>query len=137
MKSSISIFKDFLLVLAKLSFLGKTWALGYNSLKFWDFPGISLFPRIQSLRFFRNWWGQLLKNMCIRSNDALFHLWWKENHLKHQKVSRYYDQDYHIFIKKMKWQLLINRESRKRWDRGRGKEKDKLSNFRTNGPWNV
>ena len=29
--------------------------------------------------------------MFVANNYASFHLWWKENLLKHQKVSKYYD----------------------------------------------
>ena len=32
--------------------------------------------------------------MCITNNHASFHLWLKENLIKHQKVSKYYDVDY-------------------------------------------
>ena len=28
------------------------------------------------------------------NNHALFHLWWKENLLNHQNVSKYYEHDY-------------------------------------------
>ena len=30
--------------------------------------------------------------MFIANNRDSFHLWWKENLVKHQKVSKYYDQ---------------------------------------------
>ena len=36
---------------------------------------------------------QLLYTMCITNNHDPFHLWWKKNLVKHQKVSKYYDQD--------------------------------------------
>ena len=32
--------RDFLLVLTNFLFLEEDWALGYNSMKFWDFPDI-------------------------------------------------------------------------------------------------
>ena len=32
-------------------------------------------------------------DMIISSNLASFHLWWKENLIKHQKVSKYYEND--------------------------------------------
>ena len=35
---------------------------------------------------------QLVYTMFI-TNGALFHLWWKENLVKHQNVSKYYDYD--------------------------------------------
>ena len=31
--------------------------------------------------------------MVITNNHDLFHLWWHENFVKHQNVSKYYDQD--------------------------------------------
>ena len=36
---------------------------------------------------------QLAYTMLISNNRALFHLWWKENLVKHQKVSKYYEND--------------------------------------------
>ena len=36
---------------------------------------------------------QLAYAMFITNNHNEFHLWWKENLVKHQKVSKYYDQD--------------------------------------------
>ena len=35
---------------------------------------------------------QLVYTMFINNNRVLFHLWWKENLSKHQKVSRYYER---------------------------------------------
>ena len=32
--------------------------------------------------------------MLITNNHDSFHLWWHENFVKHQNVSRYYGQDY-------------------------------------------
>ena len=40
-KIQLPFFMDFLLLLRKLSFWGEDWALGYNSMRFWDFPDIS------------------------------------------------------------------------------------------------
>ena len=34
---------------------------------------------------------QLIYTMFVSNNHALFHLWWKENLVKHQKVSKYYE----------------------------------------------
>ena len=50
-------FSTFLLVSTKLLFWEDDWALGYNSRKFWDFPGLSKFPKILSLKSFTNSWG--------------------------------------------------------------------------------
>ena len=37
---------------------------------------------------------QLVYTMFISNNRASFHLWWKENLVKHQKVPKYYENDY-------------------------------------------
>ena len=34
--------------------------------------------------------------MFITNNHASFHLWSKDNLVKHQKVSKYYDQEYSL-----------------------------------------
>ena len=36
---------------------------------------------------------QLVYTMFISNNSASFHLWWKENLIKYQKVSKYYAND--------------------------------------------
>ena len=36
---------------------------------------------------------QLVYTMYIIDNGASFYLWWKENLVKHQKVSKYYEND--------------------------------------------
>ena len=36
---------------------------------------------------------QLVCSMFITNNHGLFHLWWKEDLVKHQKVSKFYDHD--------------------------------------------
>ena len=35
---------------------------------------------------------QLVYTMLISNNRASFHLWWRENLLKHRKVSKYYEK---------------------------------------------
>ena len=47
---------SFLLVSTKFSFWEEDWALGYNSIKFWDLD-VSQFPKIPSFRSFGNLWG--------------------------------------------------------------------------------
>ena len=37
--------------------------------------------------------GLLVYTMFISNNRATFHLWWKENFVKHQKVSEYHEND--------------------------------------------
>ena len=36
---------------------------------------------------------ELIYTMFINNNLASFHLWWKENLVKHQRVSKYYEND--------------------------------------------
>ena len=36
---------------------------------------------------------QAVNIMLITNNRAPFHLWWKENLVKHQKISKYYEND--------------------------------------------
>ena len=43
------IWRVFFLVLTKCSFCQEDWALGYDSVNFWDFPDISPFPKILNL----------------------------------------------------------------------------------------
>ena len=37
---------------------------------------------------------QLVYTMFIANNHDSFHLWWHENFVKHEHVSKYYDQDW-------------------------------------------
>ena len=55
----------------------------YIFLNFLGFP---------SLKLFDNWWSSWYIPV-ITNNHASFHLWWKENLLKHRKVSGYYELD--------------------------------------------
>ena len=48
----------FWLLLSKFSFWKEDWALGYVSIQIWDFPSISLFPKILNLKSFGNSWGK-------------------------------------------------------------------------------
>ena len=41
--------------------------------------------------------------MFISNNRASFHLWWKENFLKHQKVSKYYGSSCKFIIPTISW----------------------------------
>ena len=47
-------FSSFLLVSRKSLFWDEDWTLGYNSREFWDFPDLSKFPKILSLKLFGN-----------------------------------------------------------------------------------
>ena len=50
--------KNLLLVLTKKFFWKENWTLSYN-VKLWDFPDISAFSKILSLKSFGNSWGNL------------------------------------------------------------------------------
>ena len=44
--------------------------------------------------FLKSWVvGQLVYTMFISNNRTSFHLWWKENLVKHRKVSKYHETD--------------------------------------------
>ena len=81
-------FSSFLLVWIKFLFWEDVWPLGYSSMKFWDFPDFFSF-----LKFFwvvRQIVRQLGYTMFIANNHTSFHLRWKENLVKYQKVLKYY-----------------------------------------------
>ena len=42
---------------------------------------------------------QLVYTLFISNNHPSFHLWWKENLVKHQKVSKYYETDCRVLSK--------------------------------------
>ena len=50
----------------------------------------STIPQKNNSSQFIHLWGNSY-TMFISSNHASFHLWWKKNLLKHQKVSKYYE----------------------------------------------
>ena len=84
---------------------GGDWALGYNSMKFWDYSDLSWFPKIQSLLSVRQFVIQLVYLIFITNNHALFHFGRNENLVKHQKFSKYYD---HVVRKKpTKFKLIF------------------------------
>ena len=79
----------FLLVLVKFSFREKDWALGINSMKFWDFSEV--LSRLTTRKV-----TPIYQFFTI--NHALFHLWWKENLLNYQKVLNHYELDCSSFL---------------------------------------
>ena len=79
-KVQIIFFRSFLLVLKKKLFWEYGLALGYNSMKFWDFPNISLFPKILSLKSFGHSWGNsyllcLLLIITLRFSSEGMKIW--------------------------------------------------------------
>ena len=53
---------------------------------------------------------QFVYTNFISNNRELFHLWWKENLVNHQKVSKYYENDcricLHKFLKFLRYFLI-------------------------------
>ena len=80
----------FWLLLQKFNFWKGDCALGYISMQIWDFPDISLFPKILSLKSFVNLWGNSYQT-CHTRYHVLFYLWLIRS--VHCKVPKYYDQD--------------------------------------------
>ena len=85
-KVQFRFFRSFLLVLTKFSFLEEDCTLGYNSMNHlgpsWYFV-ISYHSYSYVMR-------QLAYSIFITNNHASLYLWWKENLIKHQKVSKHY-----------------------------------------------
>ena len=52
------VLRVFWLLLSKFNFWKEDWALGYVSIQIWDFPSISLLPKILSLKLFGNSWDK-------------------------------------------------------------------------------
>ena len=76
-------------------------------MEFGHFSNISKYPQILSLKSLLRFVRHLLYTIFIINNPPLFHLWWKEHLVKHQKVSKYYEPDslqiflmlFYVFIK--------------------------------------
>ena len=71
---------SFLLVLTKFSFLPEDQAPGYHPMKL-------------SCKSFGNLWGNSEYIMFVSNKRTLSYLWWKENLVKHRRVSKYYKND--------------------------------------------
>ena len=61
----------FWMLLPKFNFWEGDWALAYVSTQIWDFPNISLLPKIPRLKLFTNSWGNLYTKFAIL--DITFH----------------------------------------------------------------
>ena len=70
----------FLLASVKFLLWGRDWALGCNYIKFWDFQ---TFPNLLKSQVVRHLLRQIVDTLFITNNRAPFHLWWKENLLRH------------------------------------------------------
>ena len=79
-------------ILAGFSFWRGDWVLGYYSM------GLGTFLIFPSFLCFRQLVRQLVYITLISNNRASFHLWRKENLVKHQKVSKYYENDRRILL---------------------------------------
>ena len=70
---------------------------------FWDFPVISYFPRILSLKWLGNCEATRINHVYYYSNHPSFHLWWEKNSVKSQKVSKCYG---HYCLKFFFWLFM-------------------------------
>ena len=108
-------FKSFLLVLTRLSFWRGHWGLGYAfiwagalgagpcfhfgggaggwAIIVWGLDSFLMFLNFLRSSVVRQLVRQLVYPMFISNNRTSFHLWWKENLVKHRKVSKYYETD--------------------------------------------
>ena len=101
----------FLLVLEKKWLSARLWFCGVS--RFFSHFLISYDPSTyvvwQLVR-------QLVCTMFINNNYVSFHLWWEENWVKHQKVSKYYDHDFRW--KSNNWKTsAFHFQRRHRWGR--------------------
>ena len=83
-------FRRFFLVLTKFSFREEDQALGKKTMKFWDFPE-SFLSRLATRIY-----------QFITNSHAWCYIWWTENLLNHQKVSKYYEHDLQV-IRNFQW----------------------------------
>ena len=87
---------NFWLLLSKIHFWRRGWALACVSTQFWDFPDISSFLRSYSMR-------QLMQQPINKVYDTryqvLLHLWGFKHVLEHNKSPKYYDQSCRSFHK--------------------------------------
>ena len=74
------------LLLPKLNFWKRDWALYYSSTQVWDFCYISSFPKIVSLQSVK----QLVYQVCYIRNQVLFYLRGIRTVLRHFKDPQYY-----------------------------------------------
>ena len=82
---SVSHFRDILTGAAGISGLGGTGPRAMILSSFRIYSDISLS---------RSATRSAIRIVCTSIYHALFHLWWKENSLDHQKVSKYYEHDW-------------------------------------------
>ena len=82
----------------------KLWAINL-----WSLEIFLIFPNF--LRFIILVVGQLVRQavhiMFITNNHASIHLWWKENLLNHQKISKYCEHDCNYLSKKCTWGAVL------------------------------
>ena len=67
-----------------------------------------LFCDSTELKVVRQLVRQLLYTKFITNNHASFHFWWKKSLIKHQKVSKYYEQDCNLPASFSAWFLKKN-----------------------------
>ena len=64
----------------------------------WGLDTFVRFPNFLKSWVVRQLVRQLVYTVFISNNRASFHLWWKQNLVKHQKVSKYYENDFCFLI---------------------------------------
>ena len=87
-KSLIYIFQEFFAMIGKIFILVGGMRTGVSFYRVWKLSWYFLISSVV-----RELVRQLVYTMFIGNNRASFHLWWKENLVKHQKVLKYYEND--------------------------------------------
>ena len=84
----LTFFGGFLLVWGEDCGFGDGWALSYNSLKFWDFPDLSKFPKNLSVKSFGNSFSNSYIP-CLLLIITLRFTCGEKKMVKYQKTSKY------------------------------------------------
>ena len=84
----LTFFGGFLLVWGEDCGFGDGWALSYNSLKFWDFPDLSKFPKNLSVKSFGNSFSNSYIP-CLWLIITLRFTCGEKKKVKYQKASKY------------------------------------------------
>ena len=69
---------------------------------------------------------QLVYTMFISNNHPSFHLWWKENLVKHQKLSKYYETDCRTGL----FTYICIFSAKEIWNRKKKNQKNQRRNFK-------
>ena len=91
-KGSVSIFQNFLACIEKMLILGGKLRTRLSIYKVLRFSRYFLITKILTSKVWQLV-RRLVYTMLITNSHLSFHLWWKQNMVKHQKVWEYYDHD--------------------------------------------